>query len=158
MIDEVIAISSPFIFALLLQLLRPGVPAYARLLLNNNLAGTTTTITNEDTKTFIIELALLIYSHLGFVFGMLTASVSCVALTIRSQRGSLALVGAVALVSVLAYWVVYLQTLTASQLTGKEGRWMRVINWLVVLILWAITLYARFYPNPGNLPQVQQPL
>lgn len=153
MIDEIIAISSPFVFALLLLLLRPGVPAYAKLLLNNNLAGGVR-ITNDETKNLIIDLALVIYTHLGFVFGTLTASVSCVAFTIRSQRGSLALVGAVVLVAVVAYWIIHLQTLTASQLKGKEGRVMRVINWVIVLLLWSITLYARFYPNrmpPPNL-------
>lgn len=156
MIDEVIAISSPFVFALLLLLLRPGVPAYAKLLLNNNLAGTTT-ITNDEMKNFIVDLALVIYTHLGFVFGTLTASVSCVAFTIRSQRGSLALVGAVALVAVIAYWIIHLQTLTATQLKGKQGRVMRLTNWIVVLILWSITLYARFYPNVGSAPTVAAP-
>lgn len=152
MIDQAIAISSPFVFAILLQLLIAGVPSYAKLLLNNNLVRTTVTITNDETKNLIIDLALLIYTHLSFVFGILTASVSCIAFTTQSQRGLLAAAGALIMLSVIPYWIVSLQTLTVDEVKGKKGKVMRLINLTVILLLWAITLYATFSPPVTQSP------
>ena len=151
MIDQAIAISSPFVFAIMLQLLNGGIPAYAKLLLNANLVRTVT-ITNDETKNLIIDLALLIYTHLGFVFGILTASVSCIAFTMQSQRRLLAVVGALVILSVIPYWIISLQTLTIAEVRGKKGKVMRLINWIVILLLWAITLYARLSPPVTQSP------
>jgi hypothetical protein len=146
--NELIAVSFPFVFAIVLQVLRTSTPAYAKFLLNSSLAGRTPT--SDRTKDLVIDLAVLINTHLSFVLGVLTASVSCVAFTITSQKRFLAAVGAVALFAIIPLWIFKWQPLTTDELSGKRGRPMRILNWATITVLWAITLYARLNQTSTN--------
>jgi hypothetical protein len=146
-IDEVIAVIMTFVFAALIQFLGKGVPIYAGRAMKNTLPEEVRGSISKKVETFAIDLSTQIYIQLGFVFGILSSTVSCIAYTIRSQRPIFAALGAVLLACLIPYWLFYWQGLTASELLGAQGKYMRVWKWVVIIVLCAVTLYARFFPN-----------
>ena len=144
LIDEVIAVSLPFVLAAVLRLVNRGVPVYAERI---GRYGTGEQVELSDpVKRIAVNLAFRTYSQLSYVFSLLASSVTCISLTILSARPALAALGAAALLCLMPFWIIRWEGLSSTELQAREGRPMRVSAWITILALWAITLYARFYP------------
>jgi hypothetical protein len=146
MVDEFIALSMPFVFSIVIQLLSGGVQLYAKRSLRSSLSDEVSLSISPGAQQIGVDLAVQIYTHLGFVFGILASSVTCIAYTIRTQRSIIAAAGAVALLCLIPWWLIYWQGLSAHELQSSKGRPMKVWKWITIFTLWMITIYARLYP------------
>lgn len=143
MIDDLIAVSLPFGLSIVTKLLSHEVRAYAERMAK--IYGKDLNI-SHSVEQFGVDLAVQTYLHLSFVFSLLMSAISCIAYTILTARPMLAAVGATALVLLLPWWIIRWQGLSATELQGPEGRPMRVSAWVVIFLLWGVTLYAKLVP------------
>jgi hypothetical protein len=148
MTDELIAVSLPFVISIIMQVLQPGVRAYAERA--TLITFPKSIYLSDEYKKLCVDLAVHTYVHLSFVFSVLLSSVSCIGYTILSKKPILAAAGAVALITFIPFWLINWQGLTASELQGSKGRVMRRCSWGTIIVLWILTVYARFAVSNAN--------
>jgi hypothetical protein len=145
MIDQVLAVSLPFCLSIVIQLLKPGIKIYARRAAR--IVFPTSMSVDTTVESLCVDLAVHVYLHLSFIFGILMSSISCVGYTILSQRPIVAGAGAAVSIFLIPWWLIHWQGMPASDLHGKKGKPMRVWTWIAIIVLWALTIYARFFPT-----------
>ena len=148
LVDDVIALSIPFALSVVIQLLQPGVRAYAGRFSQQNLPKSTKV--SPAIEKAMINLAVCTYTHLSFVFSILMSSLSCLTYTVLSTRPIFAAVGVMVMITMLPIWLIYWQGLSAEELQQNQGKWMNVSAWLSIIVLWIITLYVRLEPIMFN--------
>lgn len=145
-IDEIIVIAMPFLFSAISLVFGSMVPTYATFLLKvSGPLGVTPRLKEEAVK-----LATAVYVQLGFVFAVLSSSVSCIALTVRSPRPIFAAVGAFFLVTSLLLWVFKWQHLKLDDIGTRRSFGMTVVKWSAVIVTCTVTFIARYYPSTGS--------
>jgi hypothetical protein len=148
MIDEIIAISLPFGFSAVLQLLQPGIRAYAERA--RKITWDQATARSPGVAKLAVELTVHVFEHLSYVFSLLLSCVSCIAITITSEEPLYAAVGVAFLLVLLPIWLVYWQGLTADELASTKGRSMRVSAWIAILVQYAISIHAYTSSSHAN--------
>lgn len=145
---EIIVASLPFLFAAMLQALKPGVRGYAQR------AGRW--VWDEEVRSDSavlkrgVELATHVYLQLSFIFGVLIASIACFVYTIMSRVPLLAVVAGVVLLSVVPTWLFKWQGLSARELEGAKGRPMRIVGWVAILLQWGVTIVVILLGQRGG--------
>jgi hypothetical protein len=151
--DDLTATSVPFLFSLLIQLLGRGVRVYANRRVRDLAPGQASEAVTPRMRQLGVDLAVRIYTQLGFLFGMLGAGISSITYTASDHPGCAAW-AAFVLFAVVAIWFVFWEGLSAAEIEGREGLPMQITSWAAIIFLWAITLYARSHPAIRHSPTI----
>jgi hypothetical protein len=135
--ERLLGLSLPFMFALVIQLMRPAVRDYADRCVSSVIPPTMRL--NESQRGYLVSIAVYTYAQLGFVISVLTATVSCIALTLSHNVTLVAALAAFGGTSVVFVWILRWQGMDAKALAGARGRGVRILGWAVVVVMWCLT-------------------
>lgn len=139
-----VAASIPFVFSIVLLFLRSGVRLYAA----NAVRLTSNESFDKDAPIVkaSINLATHVYHHLGFFFGVLLSSVTCLSQAPLSDAPFVGAIGAASLLILLPIWVFFWMNLKADEISGRKGLFMKWSGTLSVVLQWSVTIFAIHNP------------
>lgn len=139
--NEMISVSTPFLFALLIQFSNQWLGMFVERAIKTTLPEGVNP--PSDVKLLASDVSTYVYLQLTFFFGILLSAVSCIAITLTSPNPIVAILGAVVILATLVVWVMKWQGLNAIALQGGEGKWMRLWGSVSICLQWLVAIYAR---------------